>query len=408
MDPVTYIHIVKATAIAFSVYYHDIPLDIKSSSNNNNNDSLLIGGYIDSIQYQKLVERPRLNFYFCLRGMFLNVKNYSARCGVYDNEKLLGNTESAIFAPLTSPCGKIHIQKATEVPVNYTWIIHVPKNLKINTTLLKIDLPYETLNCSYNYLHISNIYDEYAAAWDDIGRLCGRAWGKIFYSDTSVIRIGLILKSFKYDTVLSLLYQVHSNRRILFTKFQEKVSRLPRDSIPESVLDYNVQQLFVMTDNSRMDIYYYNAYIWNNIAIVMQKNMCPGNSTFLVYDGPNSRSKLLGESQKLSDGRDRFTSSLSIISIYLLDSPVPTCFNVSVNRFKLQATRQYQEAFERRLKLRYEPQAENIFEHIEISVPIPYFINIKMNRFIYTGNTEAACYLGGIVILNDNWPAIGP
>ena len=49
MDPVTYIHVVKASVIAFSVYYHDIPLDIKgSSSNNNNNDASLIGAYINS------------------------------------------------------------------------------------------------------------------------------------------------------------------------------------------------------------------------------------------------------------------------------------------------------------------------------------------------------------------------
>ena len=31
-----------------------------------------------------------------------------------------------------------------------------------------------------------------------------------------------------------------------------------------------------------------------------------------------------------------------------------------------------------------------------------------MKRFVYTGNTEAGCYLGGIVILNDEWPPIGP
>ena len=336
--------------------------------------------------------------------MFRHVKNYSVSCGVYDNENLLGNTASGI---LRAPCGKIHIQHATEVPVNYTWIIQVAKNLKINTTVLKIDVPYETLNCSYNYLHIINIHENYKAWVEGNARLCGRAFGKIFYSNTSTIRITLVLRYVKYNTVLSLLYQVHSNLRILFAEYQGNISRL--DSIPESGSDYDVQQLFVMTDNNIMDIYYYNIYILNKLSIVMQNNKCSENRA-LVYDGPNSRSKLLGESQKKSEGRDTFNSSLSIISIYLLGSPLPTCFNITayIYSVKQQATRQYQEAFKTTFNRSYGLEGENIFEHIEISVPIPYFINIKMNRFIYTGNTEAACYLGGIVILNDNWPPIGP
>ena len=311
-------------------------------------------------------------------------------CGVYDNETLLGNTESAI---LRAPCGKIHIQHVTEVPVLYTWIIQVPKDLKINTTIVEIDLSYESLNCSYNYLHIIDIYDKYKAWVKDNARLCGRAWGKTFYSNTSFIQITLALNYAKYDTVVSLLYQVHSNLRISFTEFQDKMASL----------DYNVQQLLVMTDNTRMDIYYYNTYIWNKITIVIQENKCSGNRA-LVYDGPNSRSKLLGESQKNPDVRDTFTSSLSIISIYLLNSPFPPCFNISAYTLKQNATFWHTASFE----ANYRVEAENIFRRFEMRVPNPYFNNIKMNRFVYTGNTEAGCYLGGIVILNDRWPPIGP
>ena len=64
MDPVTYIHIVKATAIAFSVYYHDIPLDIKGLSNNNN-DASLIRSYIDFFQYKQLAKKPCSNILKC-------------------------------------------------------------------------------------------------------------------------------------------------------------------------------------------------------------------------------------------------------------------------------------------------------------------------------------------------------
>ena len=158
----------------------------------------------------------------------------------------------------------------------------------------------------------------------------------------------------------------------------------------------------------------YNTYIWNRITIMLlhTNKGCFGNRV-LVYDGPNSRSKLLADSQKIHDGRNIFTSSLYIISIYRLDDSLfPKCDRyrsvISIYKFKPRATRQYQEAFERRLKLRYELGAENIFRQFEIRVPKPYFINIKINRFVYTGNTEAACYLGGIVIRNDNLPAIGP
>ena len=183
---------------------------------------------------------------------------------------------------------------------------------------------------------------------EDNARLCGRAWGKIFYSNNSFIQITLALNYAKYDTVLSFVYQVHSNRRILFAEFQEKMSGLV----------YNVQQLFVMTDNSRMDIYYYNTYIWNKLSVIMHKNKYSGNRA-LVYDGPNSRSKLLGDLQTFHDGRDTFTSSLSIISIYLLTPPpppppppFPACFNISVYTAKQKATFQTH-VFKTKLNLNY-------------------------------------------------------
>ena len=48
------------------------------------------------------------------------------------------------------------------------------------------------------------------------------------------------------------------------------------------------------------------------------------------------------------------------------------------------------------------------FQQFQLQVSLGKFLNVKMSRFTYTGNTEAGCYLGGIIILPDGRPPIGP
>ena len=114
---------------------------------------------------------------------FLNIKEFSSSCGIY-GELQEDTLQEGILKTI---CGKIHIQSVTETPVYRKWIIDMPKWLySLIQTVMKIDIPYETLNCSYNHLLV---YDEYMAEKNYITRLCGRAFGKIFYSNTSLVKI---------------------------------------------------------------------------------------------------------------------------------------------------------------------------------------------------------------------------
>ena len=218
-----YIHVVEATAIAFSVYYHDILWNISRPSDNVNNDATLIRSYINVLLHRKLVTKSEFNFQMYLLSIFLNAKENFDNCGMDD--KLLKNTEAGI---LFAPCGNIHIQSVKEIPVFSTLIIKVWNNFKINTTIVKIDIPYETLTCSYNYLCL---YNQSTTDTKEISRLCGRAFGKTFYSISSLVHITLALKYVKYDTdsVLSIVYQTHSKLRIqdvvLFKKVKVSESR---------------------------------------------------------------------------------------------------------------------------------------------------------------------------------------
>ena len=98
-------------------------------------------------------------------------RKYSASCGIHD-EQLGGETNGGT---MSAPCGKIHVQSATEVPLLYTWIIQVWKDFEINTTVLELDVPFESLNCVHNYLRV---YDNSSAQTKDIAKLCGRALGE--------------------------------------------------------------------------------------------------------------------------------------------------------------------------------------------------------------------------------------
>ena len=197
-----YIHTVKATVIAFSVYHHDVLLHSKGSSNNN--DATLIRSYIDSLQYRGLIKKPCLNLQLCLLGLFLNVKEYSSSCGMHGelhNVAVRNETLRAL-------CGKMHIESVTEMPVHHKWIIDVSDYFIINTTVMKIDIPYETLNCSHNFLHI---YDESRVEMKYIARLCGRAVGKIFYSTTSSVHIEFTVKYSNHNSDTLTVYCVSSS-----------------------------------------------------------------------------------------------------------------------------------------------------------------------------------------------------
>ena len=156
-----YIHTTASVAIVFSVHFHDIPHQyIKGSSNI---DASWIKSYIDFIQHQPLGKTPCLTVQFCLLGLFYNVKKHAMSC-------LTESLENSEHKILHGPCGKIQGQGVTEIPVIYTWIIQVWKRYIINSTIDKLDIPYETLNCTNNYLRL---YDNSSLVISDLAKVCG-------------------------------------------------------------------------------------------------------------------------------------------------------------------------------------------------------------------------------------------
>ena len=399
-----YIHTVASAAIVFSVYFHDIPHpNIKGSSHI---DASWIQSYIDFIQHQPLSKTSCLTVQFCLLGLFYNVRKHAEGCFTAELE----NSERKI---LHGPCGKIQVQGVTEIPVIYSWIIQVWKRYIINSTIDKLDIPYETLNCTNNYLRL---YDNTSLVRNDLAKVCGRAYGKTFYSRNSSVYITLNMKYVKsdIDVILLIIYQVHRKSRVLGNKLHPKDPNSGREkSILHGVIPYqgtlrtlrttDVQLVTATINNIHLFVFYFNTYIWNQVSITVQP-IC----RVLVYDGPNSRSKLLGDTTMNNSVAKTFNSSLSIISVYSIKGPC-AALSLSVTR---QPTREYLHKIPSTkslpMQLMYAAESENILKEFKLLASVGEFLNIKMSKFVYTGNTEAGCYLGGIVILPLYKPPIGP
>ena len=389
-----YIHVVTSVVTTFTVYWHDIHQHMKGTSDN---DNAWKKAYTDLVQYGDLISNPCRSPQLYLLGMLRNAEKYARTCvtdEISDNETLGANTVSGI---LSAPCGKIHIQGAIKTPVVYTWAIVVWKNFKINTSVATINVPYSDKKCSVNYLRL------YERNQEGIARLCGYATRKIFYSKTSSVNIKLSLEYVKLDAkkILSMAYQVLSKFSLYTIILHPKVKP---DNADEIRYNYNAQHLYVRTNKQEMNIYYYNTFIWNQLKAVIQSTNC-STSRVLVYDGPSSKSKLLGESQD----QDTFISSLYILSIYIIQQPSmsSTCYNVNITLIDHPIQRQWVNVNSTE-RIRYEAGNINTLIIINVQVPPNKFINIKMTRFEYTGNTEAGCYLGGIVIHDDGKPQFSP
>ena len=396
-----YIHAVMTAALAFSVFDHDIPSQWKGQFN----DATLIRNYIDFIHYNDLAKSPCLNLHFCLIDMSRNAKKYFAHCGIFDKE--FGDTDPRIMHRVYhAPCGKIHVQSTTEMPVQYLWVIKAIKDFVVNTTVLKIDIPYETLDCTHNYLHI---FDKSKTKTEDIARLCGRSFGKIFYSNTSLVHVIFALKYARYDTdtMLSILYQIHSELRIQVTKNLDLSTSL-----------FEGKLLLLKRDNTCFHVYHYNTYIWNQVRV---SNITHTEEKVLIYDGPNSKSKLLLELPRLHAEIKTMESSLwpslSIVSIYIMQKSFVACtksqhpIHISVHskrHIAPEIVHQVPSTDMIVLEEDYEAETKNVLKIIKIQGPMHKFIKIKMSRFIYTGSTEATCYFGGIVMKSVQEETIGP
>ena len=365
-----------------------------------------IKAYADLVQYGDLTRDPYLSLQQRLLAMTRNAQKYARTCVTDNNNMLDTNTESGIsFAP----CGKIHVQGALETPITFSWAVRVWKNFKINTSVARIDVPYSDRACSVNYLHL---YDEMTPE-GNIARLCGRSSGKIFYSKTSSVDIKLTLEFAKPDTnkILSMAYQVLSKFTLRSLLLHPKVESEFLQSFygqTSSDLHFNVQHLYIRMNNVEMNVFYYNTYIWKQLKAIIHGENCSATRV-LAYDGPSSKYKLLGDLQ-LQDAVI-FSSFLYILSIYIMQQPsvfpAAVCYNITVSSIEHPIQTQNLNIISME-KIHFEAASVNTLKVIYIEVPEDKFINIKMTNFEYTGNTEAGCFLGGVVIHDDGKPKLGP
>ena len=206
------------------------------------------------------------------------------------------------------------------------------------------------------------------------------------------------------DTVLSIAYQVHSNQRLQIYEKMDKHFSSKGDS----------QALLLRKDETQITIFRYNTYIWNQLLVTIQNINCTEGMIILIYDGPNSKSKLLGELPRFHAETVALESSLSIVSMYFMFKLFPVrslCFSFSVDvrqRFVPEILFEAPSTDMTVLKRNYKARNENVLKKFRITVPVHKFINIKINQFEYTGNTEAGCYFGGMVIKSVQGETTGP
>ena len=131
-----------------------------------------------------------------------------------------------------------------------------------------------------------------------------------------------------------------------------------------------IKNYFMTVDNTAMDILYYNTYIWNQLSIVVHNINC-SEEKVLIYDGPSSKSKLLGELQGHYPITDIFISSLSIVSIYFIGhADFLYSYNMLVSSIRHQNTPNLLNISATEtmpIQVNYEATTENIFSTISTS-----------------------------------------
>ena len=329
--------------------------------------------------------------------MVMNAVKYSSSC-VLSN--LVENTSPGV---LSAPCGTVHVKNDVQAPLLLTWNIEVWRNFKIQTTMNNINIVYEDLRCSNNFLRL---HDTSSVA--DIAKLCGRASQKIFYSNTSSVTIVLSLlytKPSDNDTTVAIMYQVQSKSGLIMAKL------FPKEPQPNKV---DLQQFLALTPREQLKIYFYSTLIVRHVHVAIRWRNCTSRlSTVSVFDGPNSRSKLLSKSQWQENSQTEvFLSSLSILSIYLTEEQYlsSSCLHTSATTIRTRA--KYHQititARPQHIPFSNIPETENYYRLFRIQVPEDRFLNFKINKLVYTGSTEAGCYLGGFLIYLKGRLPIGP
>jgi hypothetical protein len=398
-----YLHVRYSAAVVFYVYWHDILLEHNGEGPHearHSNSTQWIGNYLDLLQYKGWLmhDKPTImNYQFLLLTLLLHIRSYADHCAPYTTPADALASDSGSL--LTAPCGNVYIKShLPTTPIRYQWKIQVVETLKINFTIDTLYIAYEDIRCTFNHLHI---YDNAEPDTSTIAKLCGQSSRKTFYSHENILHIVLSLKYEKFDIglsryILAYVYQAIGKRTLV------KAELLPKARLRNKPIE---EQIFLaVTERYQFKVLYYNVFINQRIRLHIQLQNC--SSAVSVFDGPSSESQLLGEFQSSEKSTQQvLTSTLFIIAVYIRDDEhqFKSCVLVDASAVKAKPVNQYNVEVTNTEPTRFvatlKPFQQNEMTWLKLGVPSGKFVNLKIRRFEYSGNTGAGCYLGGIVIV---------
>ena len=172
--------------------------------------------------------------------------------------------------------------------------------------------------------------------------------------------------------------------------------------------DVNFRLLHFVT-HTRGFALFYNTYLMKRFVVVPHSShntMCD----VMIYDGPSSRSQLLNANIN-TEGRLQYKSTLFCIAVYFKNIIAPyrqqNCLNISVIQEKIGEHNRIISKGEDAVIFPFDfcNHLGNL-NHALMFETEGMYVNIQFQTFQYTGNTEAGCYLGGIVFYTsetDQW-----
>ena len=318
---------------------------------------------------------------------------------------------------MIGPCGKIHLSVSSDInlPLSQKWTIEVYNELIINTTIITLGLMYSGILCDFNFLLVEGLPNEYLHNLKDnnqlltYGKYCGIGKNKILYSATNHVVIKLKVSHFTdmEKDVLHLIYQGVHKASIQWHKYNKTLNNFQSNgAIPLSIKSTGMKFHGV-------DIFSYHLHslIKNIIIVHIDKGNCLDLIAFVqAFDGPSSRSPVIKEYNELLEVATLFKSTLSILTVFI-SGPDTTCinmeYNVSLRQTPITTIHHSKpHSFSKEINLK-----ESSFNQIaifNISVPSSYFVNVRIDKFVFEGITEYGCLLGGVAFIDKGYGQHGP
>ena len=383
----SFLHVCFMISFPFTVIWHDLDLKHQNYLQRNISEEFHYQ-YVNLIIYSTTSHtHHRITFKDILSHLAEYSKNTNKQCSqVQDGRKL--------FEHLAVPCGKITIRHEHSFPLHYEWMIHTWQSMILNISLFEINIPAFEYQCVSNFLLLTEPED---VSCKQIVKLCGRSQDKIFYSTRNSLTVQLEAIT-GYEDMSQLLlfqYQVMSQKALSFTEIKPK-------QVLRS-LNLNLQLLHFVSYSSGF-VFFYNTQLSKRFLVRMSNNSTECN--VLIYDGPGTRSPLLKATIN-HQGRLQYKSTLYLIAVYFVNITASyaqqDCFEVHIlSNDTTEPTKLLITSDEPlNMSLKFSSIKRNVYHKLEFQTSSNN-VNVKLQPFTYTGRSEAACYLGGIIFFSSH------